>query len=160
MQFPDDILIRIIIFVLGLCGFWVARRIHKHKKANKILVCPVGFDCHAVIHSNYSEFMHVPLEIFGMIYYAFLSIFYLFSTDNFWSFSFFNLSSWGTNFYIKKRMLLVHSLRSYLSLYFSFFYFWCINTNTHGAYGVMVSTRACGALSQGSNPCRHPKLST
>src|SRR3989344_647354 len=114
MQFPDDILIRIIIFVLGLCGFWVARRIHKHKKANKILVCPVGFDCHAVIHSNYSEFMHVPLEIFGMIYYAFLS----------------------------------------------FFYFWCINTNTHGAYGVMVSTRACGALSQGSNPCRHPKLST
>ncbi len=26
----------------------------------------------------------------------------------------------------------------------------------HGAYGVMVSTRACGALSQGSNPCRHP----
>ncbi|HBA45699.1 hypothetical protein A2W67_01310 [Candidatus Nomurabacteria bacterium RIFCSPLOWO2_02_40_28] len=79
MQFPDDTLIRIIIFVLGLCGFWVARRIHKHKKANKILVCPVGFDCHAVIHSNYSEFMHVPLEIFGMIYYAFLSIFYLFS---------------------------------------------------------------------------------
>src|SRR3989338_7501408 len=79
MQFPDDTLIRIIIFVLGLCGFWVARRIHKHKKANKILVCPVGFDCHAVIHINYSEFMHVPLEIFGMIYYAFLSIFYLFS---------------------------------------------------------------------------------
>ncbi len=22
----------------------------------------------------------------------------------------------------------------------------------------MVSTRACGALSQGSNPCRHPKI--
>ena len=26
----------------------------------------------------------------------------------------------------------------------------------HGAYGVMVSTRACGARSEGSNPSRHP----
>ena len=31
-----------------------------------------------------------------------------------------------------------------------------ISPRAHGAYGVMVSTRACGALSQGSNPCRHP----
>ncbi len=28
----------------------------------------------------------------------------------------------------------------------------------YGAYSVMVSTRVCGTLSQGSNPCRHPTL--
>src|SRR3989344_5524521 len=100
MQFPDDILIRIIIFVLGLCGFWVARRIHKHKKANKILVCPVGFDCHAVIHSNYSEFMHVPLEIFGMIYYAFLSIFLVLITFGAFLFSIYLL---GVQIFILKK---------------------------------------------------------
>lgn len=26
-----------------------------------------------------------------------------------------------------------------------------------GAYSVAVSTRVCGTLSQGSNPCRHPR---
>jgi len=79
MVFSNDSFIRMMIFVLGLCGFLVARHIYKHKKANKPLVCPVGFDCSFVVHSNYSEFMHIPLEIFGMFYYAFLSLFYLYS---------------------------------------------------------------------------------
>ena len=79
MIFSNDILIRIMIFILGLCGFMVARHIHKHKKADQTpLVCPAGFDCHTVVHSDYSEIMHIPLEIFGMIYYAFLSLFYLY----------------------------------------------------------------------------------
>ena len=76
MQFSDDILMRGTIFVLGICGFWVARHIYEHKKAKKPLVCPVGFDCNFVVHSDFSEFMHIPLEIFGMIYYAGLSIVY------------------------------------------------------------------------------------
>src|SRR3989344_1527592 len=78
MEFSDDVLVRAIIFVLGICGFWVARHIYKHKKAKKPLVCPVGFDCNFVVHSDYSEFMHIPLEIFGMMYYTFLSLFYLY----------------------------------------------------------------------------------
>ncbi len=78
MIFSDDILFRIMIFVLGLCGFMVARHIYKHKKVKKPLICPIGFDCNFVVHSDYSEFMHVPLEIFGMIYYALVAISYLF----------------------------------------------------------------------------------
>ena len=78
MQFSNEILIQITIFVLGLCGFWVARHIYRHKKIKKPLICPIGFDCNFVVHSNYSEFMHVPLEVFGMIYYALLSLSYLF----------------------------------------------------------------------------------
>ena len=78
MQFSNEILIQITIFVLGLCGFWVARHIYRHKKIKKPLICPIGFDCNFVVHSDYSEFMHVPLEVFGMIYYALLSLSYLF----------------------------------------------------------------------------------
>lgn len=78
MLFSDHILIQTMIFVLGLCGFMVAHHIHKHKKVKKPLICPIGFDCNFVVHSGYSEFMHVPLEIFGMLYYALVSVSYLF----------------------------------------------------------------------------------
>ncbi|MES3032253.1 MAG: vitamin K epoxide reductase family protein [Patescibacteria group bacterium] len=77
MVFSIGIQIKLALFLLGLCGFWVAQHIYKQKKANQPLVCPIGFDCNAVVHSSYSEFMHIPLEIFGMIYYALLSLFYL-----------------------------------------------------------------------------------
>lgn len=77
MQFSEDILIKITIFVLGLFGFWVAKHIYNHKKKNTPLVCMVGFDCHTVVHSDYSKFIGIPVEIFGMIYYAFISIAYL-----------------------------------------------------------------------------------
>lgn len=78
MIFSNDVWIRIIIFVLGLCGFMVAKHIRNHKVKDKPLVCMVGFDCHAVVHSDYSKFFGVPVEIFGMIYYALVSISYLF----------------------------------------------------------------------------------
>ena len=78
MIFSDDIAIRIVIFILGLCGFAVAKHIHNHKKPNATpLVCPMNFDCHAVVHSDYSKFFGVHVEVFGMIYYALLSLFYL-----------------------------------------------------------------------------------
>ncbi len=79
MLFSNEILMRIIIGVLAACGFFVASHIYKHKKAKKPLVCPVGFDCNFVVHSDYSEFMHIPLELFGMGYYALLSLFYFLS---------------------------------------------------------------------------------
>ncbi len=77
MEFSGDILIQITIIVLGLCGFLVAKHIYDHKTKNTPLVCPVGFDCHAVVHSDYSRFLGVRVEIFGMVYYALVSIVYL-----------------------------------------------------------------------------------
>jgi len=77
MQIPNDILIRVMVFVLGVCGFMVARHIRKHKVENAPLVCPIGFDCHAVVHSDYSKFFGVPVEFLGMIYYAVISLSYL-----------------------------------------------------------------------------------
>jgi uncharacterized membrane protein len=75
----DDVSIRVAIFVLALCGFWVARHIRRHKVENKALVCMVGFDCHTVVHSDYSRFFGAPVEILGMIYYAIVAVVYLIS---------------------------------------------------------------------------------
>jgi len=73
-----DLMIQALIFILGVGGFWVARHIYKHKKPdNKPLVCPMNFNCTAVVHSDYSKFLGVPVEIFGMIYYAVIGVSYL-----------------------------------------------------------------------------------
>ena len=78
MVFSNNVLIRIIIFVLGVCGFLVAKHIRNHKTQNTPLVCPIGFDCHAVVHSDYSKFIGMPVEFLGMIYYALVALAYLF----------------------------------------------------------------------------------
>ena len=78
MPFSNDILIRVIIFILGVCGFMVAKNIRNHKIKSTPLVCPIGFDCNAVVHSNYSRFFGMPVEFLGMIYYALISFIYLF----------------------------------------------------------------------------------
>jgi uncharacterized membrane protein len=77
MTFSEDVLIRIAIFVLGVCGFMVAWTIFKHKKPNQSpLVCPLKFDCQTVVHSDYSKFFGVPVEILGMLYYGFVFVSY------------------------------------------------------------------------------------
>lgn len=78
MIFSNDVLIRVAIFILALCGFFVAKHIRNHKVKDTPLVCMVGFDCHAVVHSDYSKFLGMPVEFLGMIYYALMSVFYLF----------------------------------------------------------------------------------
>jgi uncharacterized membrane protein len=79
MMFSEDILIRVAILILGLCGFAVARHIYKHKNNNENpLVCPIKFDCHTVVHSDYSKLLGIPVEVLGMIYYAVISVSYIF----------------------------------------------------------------------------------
>ena len=65
-----DTLIYAVIAILGVCGFFTARHIYKHKKMAKPLVCPMKFSCHEVVHSNYSKLFGIPLEVWGMTYYA------------------------------------------------------------------------------------------
>ncbi len=79
MILSDEILMRVAIGLLGVCGFLVARLINNHKVKNKPLVCPVGFDCHAVVHSGYSKFLNIPLETLGMAYYLFIAFSYFLS---------------------------------------------------------------------------------
>lgn len=76
MIFSNEILMELGIVVLGVFGFLVAKHIRSHKIENTPLVCMVGFDCHTVVHSDYSRFLGVPVEILGMIYYAFIALVY------------------------------------------------------------------------------------
>ncbi len=49
----------------------------RHKKnANEKLVCPLDADCGAVIHSDYSVFLGLPVEVLGMAYYGVVAIAY------------------------------------------------------------------------------------
>lgn len=77
MIISEDILARIAIAVLAFAGYLVARHIHREKKAARPLVCPVLFDCDTVVHSDYSKFFGVPVEIFGMIYYLLTALSYI-----------------------------------------------------------------------------------
>lgn len=73
----DDVLVRIVISLLGACGFLVARHIRYHKKTGQTLVCPIKFDCNTVVNSDYSKFFGIPVEILGMIYYGLIFFTYL-----------------------------------------------------------------------------------
>lgn len=58
-------------------GLGVSLYIHHTKKHNKQLVCPLGSDCNVVVNSRYSKFLGVPLEYWGMKYYAVIFAVYI-----------------------------------------------------------------------------------
>ena len=66
-----------IPIVAAAIGFEIATHIRKTKKHGKILVCPVGAECDAVVHSDYSKFLGFPVEILGALYYAFVALVYI-----------------------------------------------------------------------------------
>lgn len=69
---------RFFVFLLAVGGFFVAKYIRDHKERDVPLVCMVGFDCHSVVHSDYSKIFNIRVEILGMLYYALVAIAYLF----------------------------------------------------------------------------------
>ena len=73
----EDLFIKIAICILGVAGYLVARHIHHEKAQARPLVCPIHFDCDSVVHSDYSKIFGVPVEVFGMLYYAFITLSYL-----------------------------------------------------------------------------------
>lgn len=58
-------------------GFFLALYIFTKKKRKETLVCPLDSNCDAVVHSRYSTFLGIPLEVMGMIYFAFIALFFL-----------------------------------------------------------------------------------
>lgn len=75
-----------LIALLGLTGFLISAYIYNKKKAKKKLICPRRSNCETVIHSDYSKVLGIPVEVMGMIYYAFIGSIYSFGFNfNFWS---------------------------------------------------------------------------
>lgn len=69
--------LKIILIALGLGGFGISFYIFKKKRAKKVLACPIGADCDSVVHSDFSKFFGVPLEIIGLFYYGLVIVSYL-----------------------------------------------------------------------------------
>lgn len=65
------------IAVMATGGLGVTFYIYETKSNNRVLVCPTGSNCNAVINSPYSKFLGVSLEYWGMIYYGLILISYL-----------------------------------------------------------------------------------
>ena len=66
----------ILVVFVAFGGFLLAFYIRHKKKSNEKLVCPIGSDCNAVIHSEYSRFFGIPVELLGILYYGLTAISY------------------------------------------------------------------------------------
>ena len=67
---------KILIALLGFSGFLLAGYIRNHKQKMTPLVCPLEGSCEAVVHSDYSKILGIPVELLGMTYYAAIAILY------------------------------------------------------------------------------------
>lgn len=83
-----------IIILLGFFGFVLASYIHNKKINNKKLVCPLKSDCNTVINSDYSKILGIPVEVLGMIYYAFIALSYGLYNLGFFTVSFVDALFW------------------------------------------------------------------
>lgn len=70
------ILINLII-LLALSGLILASYIYFKKKKKKKMICPMRSNCDTVIHSDHSKIIGIPVELLGMIYYAFIGLSYV-----------------------------------------------------------------------------------
>lgn len=62
-----------IIFI-GFGGFLLSLFLfHKKRRKSEPFVCPLHGRCSEVIHSGYARFLGVPVEILGLVYYAFVA---------------------------------------------------------------------------------------
>lgn len=68
--------IYLLIVAAALIGLTITINIYKKKHKKKVLVCPFGADCDSVITSDFSSFMGIGLEIYGMLYYGLIAVAY------------------------------------------------------------------------------------
>ncbi len=69
----------ILIIIAALVGIGVSLYIEQKKRRHQLLVCPIGYNCNAVVASEYSRFFGIPLERLGLLYYAVIVLGYSFS---------------------------------------------------------------------------------
>ncbi|HCB35168.1 MAG: hypothetical protein A2W52_04035 [Candidatus Taylorbacteria bacterium RIFCSPHIGHO2_02_49_25] len=68
--------LHIFLTAAAFGGLLLAAFIHFKKRLHTTLVCPIGHSCDPVVHSDYSRFMDIPVEILGIIYYTIIVVAY------------------------------------------------------------------------------------
>ncbi|MDP3727701.1 MAG: vitamin K epoxide reductase family protein [bacterium] len=68
---------RVAVLVLAAAGCGLAAYIAHKKAGRQKMVCYIGQDCDTVVHSEYSRFLGMPIEILGIFYYAAVAAAYL-----------------------------------------------------------------------------------
>lgn len=66
----------VFIIFLAFGGFLLATYLRHKKRRHESFVCPLKAKCEAVIHSSYSRFFGIPVELIGATYYAGIAIGY------------------------------------------------------------------------------------
>lgn len=68
--------ITLIIFIsLAFFGLLDALYIMKHTKKEETLICPIGFECNAVVNSKYATFLGMRNDVLGVLYYVTILVF-------------------------------------------------------------------------------------
>lgn len=65
------------VILLATAGVLVAGYIHRQKRAAQALVCPLHANCETVVHSEFSSFFGIPVELLGLLYYAAIIVTYV-----------------------------------------------------------------------------------
>lgn len=66
----------LFIILIAILGLGVAWYIRMKKNVPHGMVCPLQSDCDAVVHSQFSVFFGIPIEILGMLYYGVIILAY------------------------------------------------------------------------------------
>lgn len=66
----------VVVIFLAFSGFLIAFFIGHKKQSKEVMVCPLKANCDLVIHSQYSEFLGIPIERLGMVYYGIIALSY------------------------------------------------------------------------------------
>lgn len=68
------VILEVVSIFVAFAGFLVAFYIRHKKRTNEHLLCHVGSDCNAVVHSDFSKFLGFPVELLGMFYYGWTAV--------------------------------------------------------------------------------------
>ena len=68
----------IVNIMAALIGVVLTIYIYYKKRTHQAMVCPLNGNCETVIHSEFSKFFGIPVELLGMFYYATVAMAYSF----------------------------------------------------------------------------------
>lgn len=68
--------LHVLLIACAFGGLALAAFIHYKKRLHHPLVCPIGHSCDPVVHSDYSRFMDIPVELLGVLYYTIIVVAY------------------------------------------------------------------------------------